>query len=394
MTNHYHVLGLSENATPEEIKAAFKRLAVKYHPDKHAGNLEMEEKFKEINLAHQVLSDEYEKARFDLKLKYQQFSHSHTKSYTYRAPSTESWKKRGRRQYASGKIDYKQNAIATAYAFGITFFIALLVMTGVWAKQSYDDKRLEKRLAERRVTYDEAKDSFNSGDYEKAFELMTSLEFFRTEERDMKVFKNNLLDRIIEKGDDHFKNQEYGKAIHLYELVQQFAPNLPFYELKQKLAEAYKMTGNPDKAVSILKDFLVSEYEIIGSLVKIAEIQRDEMNNLDEALDHLLIAHKLAIKRYKTFYGEGYALVINEEYVPKSHFYLYTNLADLYLRMGDTEMAIKAADWNKYVWPDSAISYVTTAQAYLAMNQSYQACTEYAGARDRGWNGIKPINCN
>ena len=394
MTNHYHVLGLSENATPEEIKAAFKRLAVKYHPDKHAGNPEMEEKFKEINLAHQVLSDEYEKARFDLKLKYQQFSSNQSRQYTYQPPRTDPWKYQARKQYASGKVDYRQNAIATAYAFGITFLIALFVMTGVWVKRSYDDKKLEKRLAERRVTYKEARDNFDTGNYEKAYELMTSLRFFRTEERDMKIFKNSLLDRIIEKGDQHFGNQEYAKAISLYEMVQGFDPNLPFYELRQKLAESYKHTGQPDKAIDILKDFLVGEYEIIASLVKIAEIQRDEMNNLEEALDHLLIAHKLAIKRYKTYYGEGYALVINEEYIPKSHYYLYTNLADLYLRMGDTEMAIKAADWNKYVWPDSAISYITTAQAFVVERNPSKACLEYDGAIERGWKGIKPNYCN
>ncbi len=196
MTNHYHVLGLLENATPEEIKAAFKRLAVKYHPDKHAGNPEMEEKFKEINLAHQILSDEYEKARFDLKLKYQQFSHTQTRQYTYQPPRADQWKYQARKQYASGKVDYKQNAIATAYAFGITFLIALLVMTGVWVKQSYDDKKLEKRLAERRGTYIEAKESFDSGNYEKAFELMTSLRFFRTEEKDMKYYGEKLRNRL------------------------------------------------------------------------------------------------------------------------------------------------------------------------------------------------------
>ncbi len=393
MTNHYHVLGLSEDATPEQIKAAFKKLAIKYHPDKHAGNPEMEEKFKEINVAHQILSDEYEKARFDLKLKYQQFSTSQSRPYTYRPPSADQWKYQSSRRYASGKVDYRQNAIATAYAFGITFLIALLVMTGVWVKQSYDDKKLEKMLADRRSTYTEAKEHFNSGDYQKAFELMTSLRFFRTEERDMKVFKNSMLDEIIKKGDIHFKSGEFNKAINLYEMVQEFAPNLPFYELRQKLAESYKRTGEPDKAIDILKDFLVGEYEIIGSLVKIAEIQRDELDNLEEALDHLLIAHKLAIKRYKAIYGEGYPLVINEKYVPKSHFYLYTNLADLYLRMGDTEMAIKATDWNKYVWPDSAISYITSAQAHFKEGNTYNACVEYGGARDRGWDGATPDYC-
>ena len=318
MTNYYHVLGLNEDASPAEIKAAFKRLAVKYHPDKHPGRPEMEEKFKEINRAHQVLSDEYEKARFDLKLKYRQFSENESRAYTYQPPRADAWKNRNRTRYAPGKIDYRQNAIATAYAFGITFLIALVVMTGVWIKQSYDDHQLEKLLAERRSTYSEARQFFEAGDYKTAFELMTSLSFFRTEERDMKQFKSSMLDKIIEKGDTQFSLGNYDGAIALYELVQEFAPDLPFYELRQKLAEAYKETNQPEKAIEILKNFLVGEYEIISSLVKIAEIQRDEMNNPEEALDHLLIAHRLAIKRYKTFYGEGYALVIDEKYVPKS----------------------------------------------------------------------------
>jgi curved DNA-binding protein CbpA len=393
MTNYYHVLGLSEDATPAEIKAAFKRLAVKYHPDKHPGRPEMEEKFKEINVAHQILSDEYEKARFDLKLKYRQFSQSDSRPYTYQPPRADQWKNRNRARYSSGRIDYRQNAIATAYAFGITFLIALFVMTGIWVKQSYEDHQLEKMLAERRSSYMDAKEYFESGDYKTAFEIMTSLDFFRTEERDMKIFKSTMLDKISEKGNKAFQKGDYNEAIVLYELVQEFAPNLPFYELRQRLADAYKKTGQPDKAIEILKNFLVGEYEIISSLVKIAEIQRDELNNPEEALDHLLIAHRLAIKRYKTFYGEGYPLVINEKYIPKSHYYLYVNLADIYLRLEDTEMAIKAADWNKYVWPDSAISYVTSANAYLAMGQRNKACIEFSGARDRNWNGETPRYC-
>lgn len=394
MTNYYHVLGLSENATPAEIRAAFKRLAVKYHPDKHPDKPEMEEKFKEVNRAHQVLSDEYEKARFDLKLKYRQFSENEAKPYSYRPPNPNHWKNQNRRRYAPGKVDYRQNAIATAYAFGITFLIALVVMTGVWIKQNYDEHQLEILLAERRTTYAEAKQFFEAGDYKTAFELMTSLKFFRTQEQDMEKFKSTMLDQIVEKGDVQFDLSNYEEAIALYELVQKFAPNLPFYEVRQKLAEAYKETNQPEKAIEILKNFLVGEYEIISSLVKIAEIQRDELNNLDEALDHLLIAHRLAIKRYKTFYGEGYAMVITEKYVPKSHYELYTNLADLYLRLDDPEMAIKAADWNKYVWPDSAISYVTTASAYAYLGQRAKACEEYRDAFERNWQGSTPNYCN
>jgi molecular chaperone DnaJ len=61
----YEVLGLQKSASDEEIKKAFRKLAIKYHPDKNQGHKEAEEKFKEINEAYQVLSDPEKKARYD-----------------------------------------------------------------------------------------------------------------------------------------------------------------------------------------------------------------------------------------------------------------------------------------------------------------------------------------
>jgi curved DNA-binding protein len=63
--DYYQLLGLKKAATPEEIKKAYRKLAVKYHPDKNPGNKEAEEKFKEINEAYAVLSDPQKKAQYD-----------------------------------------------------------------------------------------------------------------------------------------------------------------------------------------------------------------------------------------------------------------------------------------------------------------------------------------
>ncbi len=63
--DYYEVLGLKKGAGDDEIKKAYRKLAMKYHPDKNAGNKEAEEKFKEINEAYGILSNPEKKANYD-----------------------------------------------------------------------------------------------------------------------------------------------------------------------------------------------------------------------------------------------------------------------------------------------------------------------------------------
>ena len=83
--DYYEVLGIEKGASEEEIKRAFRKMALKYHPDRNQGDKEAEEKFKEVNEAYSVLSDP------ELKKKYDMFGHAGVDPSAQAGPGAGQW---------------------------------------------------------------------------------------------------------------------------------------------------------------------------------------------------------------------------------------------------------------------------------------------------------------
>src|SRR6056297_1406725 len=83
--DYYEVLGVEKNASAEDIKRAYRKKAIKFHPDKNPGDKEAEEKFKECSEAYEVLSDPGKRKKYD------QFGHDGLRGEGMRDYSHMNW---------------------------------------------------------------------------------------------------------------------------------------------------------------------------------------------------------------------------------------------------------------------------------------------------------------
>lgn len=371
MINYYHILGVSPKATEAEIKAAYKAKAVSYHPDKHQGDKNMEELFKQVNEAYQTLSNAYKRSNYDVVLRYGS------------VPKPATYTSYGSKYPGQGRAYTPQisNLKATAYAFLFAFTIALIMKTGMYMADEYKARQREELLAGRRTIFDQVKMVHAKGDLRQSLQLLSDLGYFWSEEGDMKRFKDLLLVDIKSKGDHLLTEGQYEKAIEHYDLLKDYSVSNTISYLK-KIATAYQGMGQIEKALEVFQMMHLYGYRSTSFYLEMGMLFEEGMKNTEKALSYYKIGAQMASAEYEVTIGSAYPIVINASMVPDSHYQIYMKVAQTHLKLEQYREAIDAVAWTKEIWPDSILHYKIEAIGYRGMGRLTAMRNTMAAAKE------------
>ncbi|MDN4165191.1 DnaJ domain-containing protein [Cytophagales bacterium LB-30] len=384
MQTHYQILGIPESATPEQIRQAFKRLAVQYHPDKNPNNPQAEEVFKQVNAAYQVLSDPEQKSRYDLQLLYRRTATRPPRPA--QAPSTSPKPKRPkpRPPYPFG-FPYTRNPErekeGNKWALGTLLVIALVVIAQVNIKNYLEARDMEASLALRDTLFQQSKSFYEVGNYDSTLFYLDSLTSLRKYDTMVNRFKESVFQELNFRAEYYFKEGDCAQALPYFRLIRTYQADANSIVL-YKMSLCFKNLGKTDEALSSL--FKLEKQEPSSVLVQneIALLYTDYVGDYTEALSHYEKAADLIVQEYTDFYGKAYALVVDPTKTPEAHYDTHYGLAICYTKAKKYKEALNACTWAIFLRPNYAKTYEIEGLGYFESQNLTEACASWKKAED------------
>jgi curved DNA-binding protein CbpA len=390
MATYYDALGLTREASATEIRLAFKRLAMQFHPDRNPNNPQAEEFFKIINEAYHVLSDPLKKARYDARL------HSHENGQPNRHPSAAeeyAWREAKRKRHAQWQqTEQKRYTFDTNYfkiqglAF-LTFLIFSGVCFGIIYTGSYfmELKREEIRQ-QRRAMVMSVNSLFRSGKIEAAISTITQLH--KEEPLDMQYSKarDSLVEVVRYKSTEEFTNRNYESALPLLLCLKnyEFPPRA---ETLRKIGECQYNQGQYTDAVQSLKQLINLQPWNIEVIYQIGIINQQYLQNQEEALYYFKLGKKTFKDNLTEIYGEAFQIVMNPADVPDIYIEIFKAKALAEMSLKNYNEALKDLNWAIYLRPNQAEPYKQRAITKLKLNNRFLLCEDLTMAKKLGAEG-------
>lgn len=397
MADYYTILELTPSADQAQIRAAYKRLAKKYHPDHNPDNKRAEEQFKEINEAYRTLSDPLKKSTYDSRpfsyynatestdaywreIQKQKYQHSRSARTRGKAHPLRSYSYRFDKKY------FKIQALAFVVFMVIAGFCFLTIHT----VDFFIEQRQAKAYHMNSVFLERTDTLFMKGKYKEAIQLLDTLS--RHDPMEFRFyFRRDSLTRALRlQANTEFTQRDYAAAIENYKILLSIEPARSFETLKRVASCEYNL-GHFELSLQVLKDLYHQQPKDIELIYQMGLISHEKLHEPSEALSYFTLGKKLFKKNMIDIYGEAYELVMNPWDVPEIYFIIFERRATINIELKNYPDAITDCNWAIYLRPTKGKPYHLRALAKVKNNDFGGVCNDWKKAIQLGFGGGKKL---
>lgn len=393
VADYYQILRLPQTASAAQIRAAFKRLAMQYHPDRNPNNPMAEEIFKQINEAYHVLSDPLKKAQYDLRF------------YTYTPPSStqateEQWREMRRQTYQTRR-PYTRPPEKTYTLTGNYFkiqalaFLAFIVLSGIsfgivhTASFIFDRYQAnihrKNQLKAREVTA-----LFGSGKIDEAITRINELNRTTPLEAVFRDTHDSLINEIRYRADNNFVNRNFREALQYYEYFKKYQ-GYGKTETLEKIAVCQYNTGMFPEALQSLKQLHSEKPWSLELIYDIVKLNLNQLDNPTEALFYLNLGEKTFRDNMEKIYGEAFMVMLDPNDIPDIYYEIFITKAKLELTLKDYREAAPDLELAIYLRPARPEGYQVRAALNIELTHYKTACNDLKKAKELGATGVEEL---
>jgi curved DNA-binding protein CbpA len=378
MGNYYEILGIDYSATAAQIRAAYKRKAMRYHPDHNPGSKEAEEMFKMVNEAYHTLSDALKKSRYDA-----QISRAYTETIDYQREINKmrfyQWQRMQEKHY---RID-KEYVKIQALAFLVFTVIAGFCFAIIHSAQYYTQQRQLEQFLATTNALKHVDTLFNKGQFDEAFETIQKLKQEDPSEYRYNYARDSLVNALRAMATKKFNIQDFAGAVGYYITLRNHENPASFETIRQISMCQYYL-GNYKESLNAYKQLHNLRPYNLELVYRIGMLNLEKLENPEEALYYFSYGKKVFKENLTEIYGAAFEVIMDPNDAPDIYFDLFEARARANIQLGHFDEAVTDCNWAIFLRRDRSNPYLLRAIANEQRGNFDNLCTDLSKAKKLG----------
>lgn len=379
MQDFYEALGISRTATNAQIKAAFKKMAMRYHPDHNPGNKHAEETFKLLNEAYHTLTDPLKRSRYDARFHIITDQLNDAYWQEIKRKRYQQWKQSHDNRYRVDKNYFKIQGLAFLVFLLIAGFCFAVINT---AHYYVRQQQMEKWRANSQQLK-QVNGLFGAGKFHDAFATLRVLE-----EKDPLDFRfgfvrDSLVAALRKLADDEFRQQDFNAAVDHYVVLKNYE-NPARFETLENMSMCQYYLGNYKESIEALKHLHNQQPGNLSLVYKIGVINLEKLDNAEEALQYFTLGKKLFKENLSKVYGNAFQIVMDPADAPDIYYSIFRGRALANMKLNHFKEAVTDCNWAVFLRPMNGEAYYLRAIAYINIRNYTAVCDDLGMAKQFG----------